>query len=340
MTGLEPWLALAEEGALAGLSFAGEVVRASRIEGHASRRRFYRLTMAGGGSAILVVVAADEEGEVGRYLGAARWLGAAGVHVPRVLAVGRRALLVQDGGDRLLAGARLTSQQRRRLYRQALEVVVRLQRQGRRHDGPNPCLALDRERLRQELEFFEQHTVSGWAGARTGAAQRARIFDRLAEAVAALPTALAHRDYHSRNLLVDGDRLMVLDFQDLMRGPVLYDVASLIRDDYHDVPQAVSREVLHSFWLRAGLTLRAMDVAAVPTGPSGLPGPARQAFELTALQRSLKALGTFGYQVTVAHNARYAEPVPRTWAHARAAMAALGWDDAAAALRPVGALAG
>ena len=54
--------------------------------------------------------------------------------------------------------------------------------------------------------------------------------------VLAQPVVLVHRDYHSRNLMADpadaNARLGVIDFQDAVRGPVTYDLVSLLRDAY------------------------------------------------------------------------------------------------------------
>ena len=57
-------------------------------------------------------------------------------------------------------------------------------------------------------------------------------FQKIAEFMVAQPQVFTHRDYHSRNLMVDGERLGVIDFQDALLGPASYDLASLLRDSY------------------------------------------------------------------------------------------------------------
>ena len=59
-------------------------------------------------------------------------------------------------------------------------------------------------------------------------------------------------------------------------------------------------------------------------------------FACVALERTIKALGTFGYQASVKNNERYLEAVPRTLARIdgllaqveSAASLARGWNDA------------
>ncbi len=323
MTGQATFAELAVEGVLEGLALPPGV-HLERLTGHASSRRFFRVATAPE-SSILVVYPADERDGAARYLKTAEFFRRAGVRVPRVRSVGARALVVEDGGDELLDQAK--PGRLMRLYRQAARVIVRLQRHGRRAAAPNSDLRLDASRLRWELDFMEQHALRGWLGVGDGGGRRARAYDRLVSEVERQPLVLCHRDYHARNLLVTGDRLMVLDFQDVMPGPLLYDMASLVWDNYCDVDPAVAAATLASFWAGCRCRLQASDGAEIPTGPAGLPASARQAFCLVGVQRCLKALGTFGYQVTIAGNPDYARYAPRTWKNARAALVALGWDD-------------
>lgn len=325
---------LARGGALDGLRLPETTVVATKLQGHASRRSFYRLQTGTGAprGELLIVYPEGQAEEVERYCRTAEWLRKADVRVPAIRARGRLALVVEDGGSSLLDGAPRDAGVRRRLYRQAVDVVVRIQAHGRRRPGPNPEWALDAERLYRELEFFEEHAARGWLGVEEAATERTDLYERLTTAVAALPTAECHRDFHSRNLLSEDGRLMVLDFQDLMHGPFLYDMASLIRDDYCALPAVAEGDLLQRFWARSARPLTTIDSAAVPALPRGLPPAARQAFCLVALQRGLKALGTFGYQLTVAANPVYARFAPRTRAHVLQSLELLGWEPASCGL--------
>ena len=356
----ELWRRLRSLPGIGGLPYPWPVAAAVRLGEHASLRRFYRLRagaeMTSGSegargpgrlnaevvaapapaspeaavSLVLVVYENDDAEAVARYERVAAWFATAGVRVPEVIGSCSRGLLVEDGGDRLLAnepaGEGLAP-----CYRDAARVILTLQARGRRRPPPNPGWALDAKRLRDELGFFERHTMRGWLGA-PPSRQRAAAFDRLAEAVTALPAVLCHRDYHSRNLLVTGSGLMVLDFQDVMSGPLFYDLASLLHDDYRDVPAPCAAAALETFWEGAALPIEVTPLAEVPAEPAILPPGPRQALALTAAQRSLKALGTFGYQVGVASRPEYAAYAGRTWRHARRVLAQLGWDDLTAEL--------
>ena len=96
---------------------------------------------------------------------------------------------------------------------------------------------------------------------------------------------LCHRDYHSRNLMRHAERLYWIDFQDARMGPATYDLASLLRDAYVDVPEELQDELKERFRQKAA-----------PDEPREV---FRRRFDLMCVQRNLKALGTFGYMATV-----------------------------------------
>src|SRR6202000_162118 len=103
-----------------------------------------------------------------------------------------------------------------------------------------------------------------------------RTFKRIAEELAAQPRGFVHRDYQSRNLMVqdtpDGPRLRVIDFQDALLGPRVYDLVGLLRDSYVALaPQLLDTLVAH-FVARAGLD----------------PAPFGRLFDLQVVQRKLK----------------------------------------------------
>jgi len=94
-----------------------------------------------------------------------------------------------------------------------------------------------------------------------------------------------HKDYHSRNLMVLADRNPgVLDFQDAMRGPIGYDLVSLLKDCYISWP----RERVERWVLQYRERLQTLG------GPVG--SDAREFlrwFDLIGVQRHIKVLGVF-----------------------------------------------
>ena len=114
---------------------------------------------------------------------------------------------------------------------------------------------------------------------------------------------LCHRDYHSRNLMLHDEQLYIIDFQDARMGPDTYDLVSLLRDSYVDLPEQTVSELIAYF-----LALK---------GDDGQEAAFRDRFDVMALQRNLKALGTFGYQTTARRNPVYIQYIPRTLRYVR-----------------------
>ena len=106
-------------------------------------------------------------------------------------------------------------------------------------------------------------------------------------------------------MLHDGS-LYIIDFQDARMGPDTYDLVSLLRDSYVDFTEAQVESLIAFF-----LALREGRQA------SSDPEEFRRRFDLMALQRNLKALGTFGFQTTSRQNTVYIQYIPRTLNFAR-----------------------
>jgi N-acetylmuramate 1-kinase len=281
------------------------------LSGDASTRRYFRVVA---GARSLVAALYPEGFDPARmpFLEIRDLLGAYGLAVPEILGVdgGRGVVLQEDLGDTTLQEAlrETGGSHREELYAEAVDGLVTLQESAA--DGPRRAscfqIAFDIEKLTWELHYFQKHFVEGYRGIELTVEDRATLseaFHRLSQEIASWPRVLCHRDYHSRNLMVHRERLYWIDFQDARMGPATYDLVSLLRDAYVDVPEELGQALAERFRQRAT--------------PDESREVFRRRFELTAVQRTLKALGTFGYMATVRQNPVYLPYIPRTLVHAR-----------------------
>ena len=162
------------------------------------------------------------------------------------------------------------------------------------YDAPDGLVAI---RL-SEVEAYRGVVISDSARE----ALQEELGDMIDE-LAGEPRVLCHRDYHSRNLMFHQDRLYIIDFQDARMGPDTYDLVSLLRDSYVDLPEQTVGELIAYF----------LALQGEPTTEREF----RERFDLMALQRNLKALGTFGYQTTARRNPVYIQYIPRTLRYVR-----------------------
>ena len=109
-------------------------------------------------------------------------------------------------------------------------------------------------------------------------------FRALVNSAGTQPQAFVHRDFHSRNLLVtDANNPGILDFQDAVRGPITYDLVSLLRDCYIAWPDERVYAWVEDYRKQSELA------GQPPVGAETF----RRAFDLMGLQRHIKVLGIF-----------------------------------------------
>ena len=287
--------------------------RVMPLTGDASDRRYFRVLVQHGPSVVLSLYAQPFDFDTLSFVNVATLLAAMPVPIPAVLghADDLGVLALADLGDVTLQAhlGAATAEEHSALYRQAVALIATLQRRGAELASSAYLpygVAFDVEKLTWELDFFIKHFIEAYKGiviATPAREELRREFAVLVQDLAAEPRVLCHRDYHSRNLMLHDEQLYIIDFQDARMGPDTYDLASLLRDSYVDLPEQTVSELLAYFLALKGQTDDARTF--------------RQRFDVMALQRNLKALGTFGYQTTARRNPVYIQYIPRTLRYVR-----------------------
>lgn len=261
----------------------------------------------------------DEQLEVDTlpFVDVQRYLAGLGVPVPAIEHVDRDVgvLLLEDLGDRTFGDLcrdvqddpELDAASRRRelrgLYAQALELLVDLQAslvESRRVDGPGveeTCICWRRRFDGPTLRWELDHYVDWGLDARDAADdldadardRLDRAFDELVDALLELDQLPVLRDFQSSNLMYKERRdrdhpWVVIDFQDALLGPCVYDLVSLLRDSYIELPPDLVSELLDEY-------LRLGNEAGLQWCES--PDALRRAFHLQTIQRKLKDAGRF-----------------------------------------------
>jgi len=302
---------------------ANRGARVVPLTGDASDRQYFRIIPADGPSLVLALHGGPIELATLPFATVAHLLRQVPLPVPRILGhsdpLGIVAL--QDLGDVTLQAhlGTATAGEHAALYRQAVALIELLQRRGEElasdADGPYR-MAFDVEKLTWELDFFVRHFLEGYRAAALTPAERVALSEEwtaIAGELASERRVLCHRDYHSRNLMLHEGSLYLIDFQDARMGPDTYDLVSLLRDSYVDVGDRDLDELVAYF-----LALKEREPVIPDTDGRH---EFRRRFDLMAVQRNLKALGTFGYQTIARGNPVYIQYIPRTLTHARANLA-------------------
>jgi len=293
------------------------------LTGDASDRRYFRVLVRNGPSQVLALHTSAIEFDKLPFVNVGRLLQQMPVPVPRVLAHSDALgiIALQDLGDVTLQAhlGTVSPAEHAALYRQAVTFIEVLHRRGAELTSREYVpygIAFDVEKLTWELNFFTKHFLEAYRGVLLSDGERealAREYASIVNELAGEPRVLCHRDYHSRNLMLHEGNLYIIDFQDARLGPDTYDLVSLLRDSYVDFIEAQIEELIAFFLAMRGHTGQSDSAADRQEF--------RRRFDLMALQRNLKALGTFGFQTTSRGNPVYIQYIPRTLSYVRANLA-------------------
>jgi N-acetylmuramate 1-kinase len=299
----------------------GKHPRLETLAGGASIRRYHRVTIEGGKwPSVMVMELGDnplksEEAAKGAapaelpFINVQRYLARAGAAVPAIHRYDseRGFVYLEDLGDITFESrvADAGDEVRARYYRQAIDQLVALQRFAAAHPDPE-CVAFSRgfdyELLKWELDHFREYGLEA-QGLQLSPSERDevdKIFGRIAEELAAEPRGFVHRDYQSRNLMVqdlDGaPRLRIIDFQDALLGSRAYDLVGLLRDSYVALSPSLLDDLVAHF-----VTIAQIDGARF-----------QRLFDLQVVQRKLKDAGRFVFIDRVKHNPSFLVHIPNS----------------------------
>lgn len=226
----------------------------------------------------------------------------------------RGLLFLEDGGDMHLEDITRNSPDNIILwYQKAIDLIVAMQTRVTKNMRPYcPAYALkfDVEKLMWEMDFMIKHYIQGYLKRELNQDEESKVRTALlglCETLAEEERVFVHRDFHSRNLMVRKNDLLLLDFQDARMGPRQYDLVSLLKDSYV-VLKDETRNKLLSYYLQRMEQEQGQPIAR----PFFL-----KMFDSMSIQRNLKAIGTFAFQYMEHKNERYLEYLDPTLQHIR-----------------------
>ena len=260
---------------------AVEEVDLKLAAGDASFRRYFRLALPDGSSRIIMDAPPDREDSQPFVTIASQW-ESAGLPVPTLHGIDLDAGFIEldDLGDITLERFFTDATTVEHYIERAIPLVHRLQNR-----APLDALPLyDTALLERELELFPDWCLDAYLQLAPPPGWPA-IKERLIASALAQPRVVVHRDYDAMNLMLHGDTLYLIDFQDAVAGPVNYDLVSLLRGRYCRLEPADFAAWVEAFRRQAVEDGRLdPDIEARRF--------LRQADEMAA-QRTLKILGIF-----------------------------------------------
>ena len=246
----------------------------------ASFRRYFRVSQAE--LTWIVMDAPPSQEDTGPFIKVSQFLNSQSLHVPNIIAQNSEMgfLLLSDLGSQPYLDM-LNNHSADDLYRDAIDSLIKIQ-------CSDPT-GIDLPRYDSKLLQTELNLFPEWFLERhfelSPPAFLQPLFDTLIDNALSQSQVVVHRDYHSRNLMVDSKQNPgIIDFQDAVIGPITYDLVSLLRDSYISWPEDKLEAWVHYYFDTAqqhGL-LPSCDITTFTRW-----------FDLMGLQRHLKVLGIF-----------------------------------------------
>ncbi len=265
----------------------------------ASFRRYFRVSQAE--LTWIVMDAPPSQEDIAPFIKVSQFLNSQSLHVPNIIAQNSEMglLLLSDLGTQPYLDM-LNKHSADNLYRDAIDSLIKIQCSDPTGiDLPR----YDSKLLQTELNLFpewflERHfELSPPAFLQT-------LFDTLIDNALSQPQSVVHRDYHSRNLMVDAKHNPgIIDFQDAVIGPITYDLVSLLRDCYISWPEDKLEAWIH-YYFSAAQQHELLPNCDITTFTRW--------FDLMGLQRHLKVLGIFCRLNYRDNKPNYIDDLPQT----------------------------
>lgn len=238
----------------------------------------------------------------------ARHLKALGLSAPEVLAedVDHGFLLLEDLGDDTYTRLLERGHDEESLYELATDVLIHLNSQPVDDAIPAGVGAYGEDRLLEEVDRLNTwylplvQASMPVDGVHT---EYTDIWRALLPLAWVVPESFVLFDYHVDNMLLLPDRSGVaacglLDFQDGVRGPVTYDLMSLLEDARRDIPVPLAERMKRRYL-------------------AAFPGITREDFDTSwavmAAQRHVRVIGTFARLCLRDGKPHYLVHMPRLW---------------------------
>jgi aminoglycoside/choline kinase family phosphotransferase len=295
------------------------------LAGDASARRYFRVIAH---DESFVLMQWEPFVDDGRYpfLNVRQHFERHGVQVPRVIALRPEhgLVLLEDLGDLTLERKFWENQSPADslpYYEATIDELLKIH-----YDctfDRNDCVAFgiefDVAKLLWEMNYGRQHLLQGLAKLQLTAREDqmlSEIFQQICERIAAEPKFIAHRDYHSRNVMIKLGKVRVIDFQDARLGAIQYDLVSLLRDSYVNLDDETARRLIDRYIDGRDQKARSYDGRLLDLSLEKFD----LIYEVQSVQRCFKACGSFASFYMLRKDTRYLKYLPQTLRTVRSAL--------------------
>ncbi len=280
------------------------------LAGDGSQRAFWRISANETGKSFIAMAnppkTQDRDRENNAYLMIGRHLSKKGLPLPKIHYddLARGWFIMEDLGSLSLQDVVLSGKDPVPLYEKVLEHLFRLQTLGCEDFNTAWCAQTeyyDRTVMQTyEAHYFRDAFLKGFLGYNEPLDPLEAAFGHLAQrASLADGQFFMHRDFQSRNIMVDGEKIGIIDWQGGRLGPLGYDLSSLLLDPYVRLSHLQKQDLYNTY--------RTLIRDHHPEWVA----PFESAYPYLAIQRNLQILGAFSFLSKVMKKTYFEAYIPR-----------------------------
>ena len=234
------------------------------------------------------------------------------IRVPEVQAMSEKEglVLLEDLGDLTLERKFWESQSQEQslsFYKMAIDEAIKIHFLATQNKSDCTAFKIqfDTEKFLWEMNYGKDNLLKGICKFQFSENQEnelTSVFTKICQRLDAEPKYIAHRDYHSRNLMIKLNEVRVIDFQDARMGPIQYDLISLLRDSYVNLSDDIANQLIDDYLTKAkdflprNFSKQHFDLI----------------YEVQCIQRCFKACGSFSSFYVQRGDTRYLKYISHT----------------------------
>ena len=283
-----------------------EVTGISQIAESGSSRKYFRLLTTNGS---LIGTYSNNIAENEAFFSLTDTFAAQGLNTPRLVAVSddKTCYLQTDfGDDTLFAHVQKAladdgyNDDLVRLYKLALSNLVKFQlAKGIDYGKAYPAASFDRAAIMGDLNYFKYYFLKMHYEIDFNETLLDADFERFADIVDAAPrSCFMYRDFQSRNIMIYDNDTYFIDYQGGRKGPLQYDVVSLLYQVKAKMP-AATRHLLLNYY-------KSELKKAYPDGLNDFD----KYYPAFVYLRLLQVLGAYGYRGLIQRKKHFVESIP------------------------------
>lgn len=290
--------------------------RLDLLAGDASTRKYFRINLPSNEKKILCL---DQSDAKYRFIEAQHLFQKNDIPVPVIYSFSyeKNYILQEDLGNQTLLSylAKCDLKEEFNIYQKAINLCLKIHNI-RPNENYKDFFAFnnsfDIPKLTFEVEHTNRYFVKEYLQVQNLKDFLKDHFEKLVCDLQRKKMVLVHRDYHARNLMIKPTGLLtMIDFQDARLGLPQYDIVSLLEDNYYQIDSVNKLKLIQHFWDHLNSNIK--------NDYSGME-EFLYYYDLMAIQRTYKALGTYAYMAVERKDMRYVKYIGLSFERLRSFM--------------------